>query len=470
MPTEQDTPTPGPLRTPQMSATRGLDGATHHPDRYPEPSRDAYEALADLFLSDMGFEPAASGSGSSEPSRARHRAESERPGTTAASRPSFVVGSEARDRTNPVIEAVLLGHLPGLAGAWVLPYAAQVAARTGGPVAVVRLNAGGIRLDIVNETAGALGNLTSELLPASGGNAPLEPVVRTLAGDVRVWLLCLDASAPAAPLLNLCDRIVILTGTNKAAVVAAYGAIKRLRGDNGVARPAQIDVVLAGPQAPASDAGTRLEQVAQAFLRRGVRVAGCIPRLTAVPVQPVWSGAVATSTDSMIQRLVTIVRGVANAARCPDEAGAQAADAECRPPRPQAAGVGPRGAASAPRSQPPARTPVRLADHVPGLTPTSIRCPYAPGVEFAIDADGRWHLLAWASPHERVQLRAASAWLHDHAALLADVVPAATDALSPVVHLFTRHAPSAHHLRRTGWHVHLLVETPTGEMLCVDLR
>lgn len=107
----------------------------------------------------------------------------------------------------------------------------------------------------------------------------------------------------------------------------------------------------------------------------------------------------------------------------------------------------------------------RLTSLVAGLSESAVRCPYAEGVEVAVDAAGRVHLLVrsgGAADDDRAlaALMVAGAWLDAHAALLraVDGRVAGSRGGSRVMHLFTSAPKSSRRLLETEVRVHVLVD------------
>ena len=90
---------------------------------------------------------------------------------------------------------------------------------------------------------------------------------------------------------------------------------------------------------------------------------------------------------------------------------------------------------------------------LPELKPTGLRCPIAPGVELAADAEGGIHLLC--SDISLESARIADAWLHGNRELIAS----ATDFSGvSTIHVFTTDAPRVADLHRTGLRLHLMID------------
>ena len=101
---------------------------------------------------------------------------------------------------------------------------------------------------------------------------------------------------------------------------------------------------------------------------------------------------------------------------------------------------------------------------LPTLQPTRLRCPIAPGVEFAADAAGMVHVLC--SDAELESARIADAWLHGNRELIASATDFSGDSM---IHVFTTDAPRVADLHRTGLRLHLVIDDD-GERRSVPLN
>jgi hypothetical protein len=119
-----------------------------------------------------------------------------------------------------------------------------------------------------------------------------------------------------------------------------------------------------------------------------------------------------------------------------------------------------------------------LAAHIAGLMTIDVRCPYAPGVEFAMDGGGGLHLLTRGSGGgEPVSdLMVASAWAADHASLLTRVAPQlVVDAVGAgqgaTLHILTDNVTQLRSLMTTSVRVHLWMEVPSDcSVVCKQLN
>lgn len=137
----------------------------------------------------------------------------------------------------------------------------------------------------------------------------------------------------------------------------------------------------------------------------------------------------------------------------------------------------------------------RLSRHLPGVTPVLATCPYAEGVELAVDPAGALHLMASVKTREGGSLSdaisrliAVSGWAIDHAALLNELIrlgrglttPAFSKTVMPAadgpatrLHLFTDDPRPARRLLDSGVQFHLLSSVRVGSetiWLCSELN
>lgn len=119
-----------------------------------------------------------------------------------------------------------------------------------------------------------------------------------------------------------------------------------------------------------------------------------------------------------------------------------------------------------------------LARHVAGLIPLDVRCPYAPGVELAVDAAGVLHLFVRAlssttTDSSLAELMIASSWSSLHAGLMAAGVGRTLHADRPVLHIMTDQPKHSRRLLDTSVRVHLLTRVDVGNgsgWCCVELN
>jgi hypothetical protein len=429
-----------------------------------------YDALADLFLSESPLEPVVpitnapitshpktgpkAGIGASPMNAPSIGGPLHQTGGTLATTmlSSGQVGAQ--------IEGLILGHLPVLAAAWVAPYARHVADSTSQQVALVRMQAGQISIDVFVPGSSTAAQADVERIAQSG--LDLSSSVRSLQSSTALWLVRVDDASEVdlaqSPHIN---GLTLLTGGDDAAVVASYRLLKGLAGV--LPNSEQLDptaiavrVAMVGTERTKADsAEARLRRAANTFLGLALPGFDRIEKVGASRGVCVHRGLCPVGMQGLGD-LIASLRGSAAAAPLNKEAGRMPATEPAR-------------MELKPGSQ-------ALAGFVPGLTMIDAVCPYAAGVELAMGSDGL-HLLvssvkAGTSVSDAVQqLLTAAAWADDHAGLLASAHPMLAGSNRPVLHLFTDEPKSARGVLNTAMRVHLLAATASGrEWVCRDLN
>lgn len=436
-------------------------------------------------------------------------------------------GAPNRPSAEPaIVECIVLGNLPVYGAAWAAQYVREVARAAGRPVAYLRLQSGYASVELVGGADAG----------APQACATLEDAVKHAAARTYRWVLRADLGeeprVAASPLVRV---VTLLTGVDETAVLGAYTSIKSLAAELAAetdARDVAIRVAVMGATPKqAEPACARLAEAARRFLGRDVQHAVCGAKVSASrPADVLFSGRTDLRTADVMALLSQLLG--APAAAAPDMPAASEpapaesstldelidglggpdiddaldeayAEPEVAPvaaarPAPVREPAQPATAASAPPAQ--ARSarqdnaaavaqaaataavtdvePVgALALLLDGLRPVSVLCPYAPGVELALDASGGLHLLVRAEPDDGddgeqkalSQLLVASAWAEAHAMLLVPALaatgaPAAHAAATqrPVAHLFTDRPKRSRRLLETDVRVHLLARVNIG--------
>lgn len=438
--------------------------------------RSEFDDLADLFLTDDGAAAVAD-------CPAAARAES---------------GGESPIARAPRIAALLVVNLPVFSGPWVDQAAAHLASQRG-PTALLRRREGQISLDLF-----ATRDVQQAAARATGAApADLASIVECCRSAVAQWVVEIrPEDAGSAPGPGACDELILISGADEAAVVAAFGQIKRL---DAVWRSRPIGLVVAGSeQEAARRAAERIVQACRNSLELDVELRGIVPRM-----QPIASRPVAHLEERGDP--LTVLAGVLSQPRVePADRRAPAAQSESESPTAPVAPAAPRVAlrprpvpaaplpsvaaahpphermlrpttpsgrsgeamrgadeplaAPAVRPAAPART---LTDLVPGLKGMDLFCPRAEGIEFAFDSNGRLHALVEEDSESALaRLHVACDWAGEHYSLLSRLNPflaAPGGARGPevIAHLFTSRARERRHLADGSWRVHILVRDPT---------
>lgn len=402
----------------------------------PEPTD--YDALADMFLGELG-------------------SAGQRETTSQAAARHANHGHAAAPRAT--VELLLLGHLPVMAAAWASHYVRHLAGRTSGPVASLRLADGTAWLELFNSPAGAAS-------PSHGFSGAM----RT-AAIAPHWIIRTDPGRePELIDHQRISQITLLTGCNEAATVDAYRAIKQLVTDSRELPPLRI-AVLGGTPAACRQAADRICDACQAFLEIEVHPITCPGAIGAgAGGLELYHGRINLDQRLLLDRIGAVHQGAEGEApaqavnRTPAELVTASADAEQTPSA--AAGAG--AAATLTREEPEAF----LSGELPrvedlGLRPLDAACPYETGVLLATDEAGGLHLLVQCNQSGQIDaavraLSVVAAWASDHRRLLA--AAGACDQTLPIQrHLLTDSPREARRLLDTDIRVHLCASTQRAQ-------
>jgi hypothetical protein len=342
----------------------------------------------------------------------------------------------------------------------------------------------------------------------------LEAALRRAAAVARYWIIRVDevSEASLAEASGL-DTITVLTGADDAAVVACYRALKALAFDTSAAQgedenaPELAVAIMGATEREADDAERKLRQTSRAFLGRPDLAAARLPRM--MPIQsstlfrghchepaPVFIAAVRSAATEP-QTLPDFPPRPPSSTKRPepgysappqdhahsflehagpvdavtnhpsaDEAfgtGCTSSSAVRATSSGRASGFAPaRSSGFAPHEDlwteeqdSPLPSPIAL---IGGLDALGFGCPFAPGVELAVDAQGGLHLIVLDSDERNVvgDLMATRAWTLSHASLLAAAEPRIALPVMTTLHLMTDRPAMARGLLDTEVRVHLL--------------
>ncbi|MGH7130621.1 MAG: hypothetical protein ACREJO_01555 [Phycisphaerales bacterium] len=503
---------------------------------------DAFDALTDLFLGEVTAEPIAGCTNSTvvAPSGGERSAPPPADEPLATMRLEIdrdsEAGAQVQDTINwktvtreeaqpgepsspemPVIELMVLGHLPLMGSAWAGQYVRHLAARDGSGVVVVRLGVGRARVELVDPRASVqatqvLGDFASAI------HAGLHNAKR-----VVVQVSSSDDEPPRG--CEQCDRITLLTSSDEAGVVAAYRLLKRLASVLTAGTPAEHDcaigvAAMGCDETRAAGMWRRLMEAGQSFLGVHIEPAGCIERIDSGPGSAMlfdgaWGGGIAGIIDLVqasadedaaaaqvgisrgpLEALEVVTARVAEVvaaatprtvivppAKSPEPVAAVMPTASIKPPPAIAPadmtmlvmGVEPASMMASPAAPTPMSTTTVTKEFdlcvlVSGTTPMAARCPFDEDVQFAVDGDGRLHLMLLDHPHAAGEihrteqacsrLTAVGAWAGLNAKLLALTMPNGPrlDASrTPVSHLFTSSPAAARRLLDSSVRVHAMM-------------
>ena len=354
---------------------------------------------------------------------------------------------------DPIVEVVVLGHLPVRATLWARQYACNQAKELCETVALVRAASGSTSVDLISNS-GELGESVS--LRSYERLEEALAAVSTLADRV---IMRVDESSEG----ELLDRaeveeITVLTGADEAAVVASYRLIKTLDATLGELYvegegPTLRVAVMGAAREAAMDACTKLENAVETFIQRPIEILVGSGRIDA-------TGTTNLYRDSSAHRAMDILDGLVRAARVegaeapgslelvderaealvevefpaggvrvPDrgdadlnqddgvvDQGLEDTEAACPVEGPAASSV------SAPVVDNDDAPTLRdgLSAMISGLKPIEARCPKAPGVDLAVDDRGRLHLIVCDADTQDAmnRLLAAQTWARNNLGLL----------------------------------------------------
>lgn len=424
--------------------------------------------------------------------------------------------------TKPMVEALLVGHLPVLGSAWVAQYAKHIAQKTGDAVGLIRLSGGEATIDLA---------LPPSVVPPQAGPMPsIANAMNFISAKTHRWIIRIDDAADRTSAsemargIHASDRVTVLTGADEAAVVGCYRVIKTL--EAGESTPAVHVAVMGTEGDRADEAAAKLSRAAEKFLGTKVTSEGCSARLTPGSAVNVYRGrpnlnhaelidllrsgpkfdAAATdeivpeiaSGDQIIDALLTapfeeplfsgpVVADPARPIARTDQRKASmlppklVADIQASeelpsaPPAPETLSAPPvvHPSTPVPTLPEPGRRPLAspaqpsskphsLARHLGSLEPLATVCPYAPEVELAIDPDGKLHLIASAKNDPGTTLTSLTtvrAWAEAHASLITMAHPRMT-ATNAICHLLTDSPKSVRRLGDSDLRLHLLTAPP----------
>jgi hypothetical protein len=279
-----------------------------------------YDALADLFLSEEPI--AARVEAPAAPKAATTVAATAVSTTTPTTVPAIV--PSITGRATPVasrqlpsqgIDCLMLGHLPVLASAWTMQFARQVAEGTGMPVALLRVQGGGISLEVI------FSNDDQAVKLRAGGPTALfdESLARARAVAPRLMIrvdetneLELLAAGGRVDGMASIDRVSMLSGSDDVAIVATYRTIKHLlvnpaltlENEDGTTRPLSLGVAIMGAEGPAAnDAMQRLNRATQTFLGRTVDYVGAVGKVAPCHTSLLYRGEWSRPTRDLLEQI-----------------------------------------------------------------------------------------------------------------------------------------------------------------------
>ncbi|MBU6413530.1 MAG: hypothetical protein KGS45_08650 [Planctomycetes bacterium] len=217
-----------------------------------------------------------------------------------------------------IVEAIVQGHLPIFASAWVPQYARSIVQETQSAVALIRVRHGQISVERF-----ALDSASSAALPK---HATLAEAVES-ARAARVLVQVDEIAEPDLWRTPGLDRITVLTGADEAAMVACYRTLKTIGQelshdlspdaveDVGTpSTPALAIAVLGATSERAAQTITRIQRAATNFLSRQVHGSHAAGRIGSGSSQTLFRG-VALDGDSSPVALIALIRASADIAQ-----------------------------------------------------------------------------------------------------------------------------------------------------------
>lgn len=387
------------------------------------------------------------------------------------------------------IEALVVGHLPVRTGLWLSQYAATVAREERRTVGMIRLTEVESRFDLYG--------IDTDDRPEECES--IEEAISRALPHCRRWMILVgDLDVPS--LLRSPDvrSLTLLAGGNEAAIVDAYRTIKSLvanvrslRGESPMEdaedasrMPAVRLAIMGADRERAEAVAARLRDASRAFLGREIELAPGVSSMTPTGAAPIFRGRTTLGAEEILRMLrrepapeptpiddetsppEVVIRPIATTQRVEshnghdatnDQPERPAARESCRPTR----GAWPGG----------------LAAHVPGLVALEIPYPDDPAVEFAIDEQGRLHVLryeAGESGSAVSSLTAAGGWASRNIALINLAIggkgPIRLDAPG-ALHLFTSRPSAVRPLLDADLRLHALAPVPRDrDWVSLDLN
>lgn len=484
--------------------------------RAPQPT----DALAELFLGDGPLAPArATEAPAPRTAEAVARSaphDNPEPLSIASTAINSTHDTDSAALPEPRVEALILGHLPVLASAWVGQFTKLSVESAGGSVALLRVRAGSTSVDLFD--AGI------DVPPC----ATIEDAIRAASAHARRWLVQVDETdEPTLASLPAIGSLTLLCGSDDAAVVACYRTLKSLGSRDETSEKSVRLAIMGAAGDKAKAAADKLAAASRTFLGREVELVPGATKVSAWNSRTLFRGMASASLDSLVpllecrgaaspastapvppeapiiagdrSRIVTRTDAFRAALRDVMKPGSESGPLEAREPRrplepvlsipntpapmsaPAPTWTAPKSAPAAAPSPgvhapaayhsasrgtaPPVGTPSGLVSLIEGLSPISLACPVAPGVALARDAAGSLHLVARSDSAADVgrawcELDAAAGWATINASLLA--AAASVRIATPTRHLLARDPREARRLLDSGVRVYAMCAKKDG--------
>lgn len=184
-------------------------------------------------------------------------------------------------RAKPRRTMLLVGHLPVMSGLWLSQYADREA-RDHGPVCMLRIEHDAVQVELLR---------AGTARPVIRPQATLDDALRAIAGVAAAWLI-VPRSSDRVEIPAGTGDVVVLTGADDAAVVAAYRLVKQCveeAEDGGSGEPPALSVaVLGADDDESARVAEKLGKTTSAFLKVDLPVRGGLQRVS--PVESSFRG------------------------------------------------------------------------------------------------------------------------------------------------------------------------------------
>jgi len=381
--------------------------------------------------------------------------------------------TNSTDEAELTTEVLMLGHLPVRANPWVAQYAKLLAEREDRPVALVRMGAGQMGIDLYGLDPGF-----RECQAESDIDGALSRLAKL---STHLLFQVTDIDELALARAHASDRVTILTAANDAAVVSVYRTIKALSEDLD-----EIGIAVMGePEERAHEALSKLREATRTFLTVSLAERGVIDRMGPTGGAMVYLGDCGLTHNQIIERIEQL-RSLASDTLEPEENGDHLSpplsrseweelDPESFMPQdiPLApAAIEPKDTAvvheesrvgrqqdtPAPMEPPVADTDFStMALSILELKPIGAACPDDEGVVLARDERGAMHLVVEDRARRGIErLTAVSTWACKHAKLLGAIDRSLAEDGGVVMHLLTERPKDVRHLLDCDVRVHAI--------------
>ena len=322
-----------------------------------------------------------------------------------------------------LITPLIAGNLPVMAHPWLTHVAARLRE---GPAALLRVSSEGIQCSLLEATG-----------PAESEDKDFAAWLLRAAAMVRHWFVTPATNhGPEEIAVMDVEEVVIASGGDEAATVAAYQLVRRIvecaRKNNRV--PPLTPIAMVGcSNESAHEAIATISTAAQAFLQQPVPLAGTYQRLerTNVAQQVFFTGGF--SVAEIFQAIRAAEETVDGTRRASAPKSVISNNATQQSAAQQSQSSTPKPSAAQPIGQPIGQTvghssaaakqplqvqmrPGSFAAIISGLWPVALRYPNNAEIEFATDNAGRLHVIA--PVEQAASIRQAAAWALRNASLI----------------------------------------------------